>query len=125
MSVPTRASHQAAEKPVRARIRWFSFAQGGRRRLPSVSLYRSAVRFDADPNRTLGTWDIELRFDRPPAVGAESTAIVSFRSNDAPRELLRPGSAFELTEGKKVVARGEVVGAKPSARVGSSLSAAV
>jgi hypothetical protein len=83
------------------------------------------VRFDEDPNRTLGAWDIELRFDSPPVVGTPSTAIVSFSSNDAPRQLLRPGSTFELSEGKKVVARGEVVGAKKSARLGSSLSAAV
>jgi len=92
--------------------------------LPSGSIYRSPARFDDDPNRTLGSWDIELRFDRPPAYGTATVAAVSFASSDAPTQLLHPGSTFELTEGSKVVARGEVAPLKSKQRIaGRSISA--
>jgi len=89
-------------------------------------MYRSVARFDADPNRILGSWDIELHFDDPPAYGTTSVATVAFSSSDAPARLLRPGSTFDLTEGRKVVARGEIVPVKSKLRTaGRSISAAV
>ncbi|HEY0613736.1 MAG TPA: hypothetical protein VGC96_03805 [Candidatus Elarobacter sp.] len=109
----SRAQHTAAQGGAKAQITWFRHAQGGRRQLPSVSTYRSVARFDDDPNYSLGTWDVEVRFVKPPGYERPSPAIVSFLSEEAPNQLLHAGSRFELTEGPKVVARGEVLPRAP------------
>lgn len=91
-----------------ADITWLTFDQGGRRALPTTQPYRCIIRFQDDPNRKFGTWDVEVEFVERPRVGRRSKATLSFISDAAPIRLLRGGSRFELTEGPKVVAQGEV-----------------
>lgn len=52
---------------------------------------------------------MRVTFDVLPEVGRTYRATLSFISDKAPYEVLRAGSRFELTEGKKIVAQGVVV----------------
>jgi hypothetical protein len=110
---PSESLENVDREEARATITWFRFEEGGRRQLPRVSHYRSVVRFDEDPNRRLGAWDVELRFEDPPSYGRPSLATVSFLAEGGPNQLLHVGSRFELTEGSKVVARGQVLKSEP------------
>jgi hypothetical protein len=105
----SKALHDIDSDAARARITWFRFSEGGRRELPTTLKYRSVARFDEDPNNTLGSWDVLVRFADPPAYEHPSLATVSFLSENAPMQLLHAGSRFELTEGRKVVARVQIV----------------
>ncbi len=111
---PSESVENVEREAARAMITWFRFEEGGRRELPRVPLYRSVVRFDEDPNRRLGAWDFEVQFEDPPSHERSSVATVSFLAEGAPSQLLHVGSRFELTEGRKVVARGEIIQAKVS-----------
>ena len=111
---PSESVENVEREAARATITWFRFEEGGRRELPRVPHFRSVVRFDEDPNRRLGAWDVEVRFEDPPSYGRPSLATVSFLAEGAPSQLLHVGSRFELTEGRKVVARGQVVQSKVS-----------
>jgi len=93
-----------------AKIRWLKPQEGGRSQLPRVESLRSVSRFDVDPNYKLGTWDLIIKFKKLPTARSLSIqAEIAFASEDAPAQLLRVGSRFELAEGKKTVARGVVI----------------
>jgi hypothetical protein len=94
---------------VTATLRWISPEKGGRKAPPSNPTYRAVPRFEADPNASRGLWDVVVTFSRPPGPHAKtSTVRMTFVSAGAPKSLLRSGRRFELTEGAKVVAQGEV-----------------
>lgn len=107
-------SHESSSGTVphgaaRAVVRWFRATEGGRHDLPKSRRYRSVIRFDDDPNKTRGSWDVELTLHSTPRYDAESSATISFLTGGAPQGLFRIGSGFELTEGRKIVARGKIV----------------
>ena len=104
-----KASQEGQRHPhsVEADISWLSPTEGGRKNLPTVTVYRTVPRFEEDPNGVRGTWDMNVEFLTAPSEAVQS-ARVSFVSEAAPHELLHSGSRFELTEGRKVVARGRV-----------------
>jgi hypothetical protein len=94
---------------VTATLRWISPEKGGRKAPPSNPTYRAVPRFAVDPNASLGLWDVVVTFSRPPGPHAKTATVrIAFTSADAPKSLLRRGSRFELAEGAKVVAQGEV-----------------
>ena len=111
MKKVTPAEREPMKNAVRAEITWLRPNQGGRKRLPSLSEYRSVSRFLEDPDSSrFGTWDVIVRFAEPPNEHSyRSLAWIAFRSKDAPRGLLSSGRLFDLTEGKKIVARGVVL----------------
>jgi hypothetical protein len=82
---------------------------GGRRRLPTRDHYWSVVRFDDDPNRTLGDWDVDVQSEEPPTYASSSPAKMTFISVGAPLPLLHTGSRFKLSEGRKIAAHGRVL----------------
>jgi hypothetical protein len=89
----------------RARIRWLSPEEGGRREPPSGDQYITVARF-ADPagDWSSDAWSVVLRFD-----DSAEEACVSFLVNDAPAHLLQSGTMFELYEGSRKVADVRVV----------------
>lgn len=99
-------------KSVLARIYWIPAEEGGRTSLPTGKTYATVSRFPEDVDTWLQeAWSILLEFDEPPAVqGNPSMAKARFLVEQAPAERLKPGHAFELYEGKKKVARVEIVG---------------
>ncbi len=95
----------------RARIQWLSPDMGGRRTLPSKPLYSTVACFEeAAADWSNVAWSIIAEFSEPPKLGEEMIATIRFLASDAPVELLHPGSRFELLEGERIVARGEVIG---------------
>ena len=97
-------------KVVRAKISWIPANTAGRRALPAGLRYSTAGRFDEDaahwPN---SAWSIVVEFDEPLGQSHEIVASIHFLVSNAPDSLLHPGSRFELYEGSRVVAYGEVM----------------
>lgn len=96
---------------VRARIVWIPAENGGRQVLPGGPVYSTVVRFAEQGARWAGkAWSLVVRFTEGKPTSAETFALVQFLSPQAPHELLHRGSRFELLEGRRVVASGEVIG---------------
>ena len=82
---------------------------GGRNSPPSGISYSTVARFEkykADwPQRA---WSLTMDFSAAPET--RNMAVVSFLvGKRAPQELLKPGSRFDLFEGEKLVASGEII----------------
>jgi hypothetical protein len=93
-------------KDVKARIRWLLSHEGGRKTLPSGLRYSTIAYFE----NAADAWSIIADFNEAPDQGTETIATICFLSMEAPTELLSPGNRFDLVEGERVVARGEVIG---------------
>jgi len=100
-------------KRARARIRWLPPDAGGRERPPTGSegaRYTTLSHFEDDviywPE---SQWSLVVQFEEPSSRTLETIATVWFLSSDAPHDFLRAGSHFELLEGKRIVARGEIL----------------
>ncbi len=94
-------------KIVKARICW---VPEGRESPPTGPRYSTVARFKEDENDWLKqAWSLVLEFHSPPDESLCVIADVRFLVEDAPVHLLRRGSVFELFEGRKLVARGEVI----------------
>lgn len=94
----------------RARLRWVSTLDGGRLSPPQGSTYSTVARFESLADKwPREAWSVVLRIGS--TVNAVNEMVVDIRmlAEDAPQELLVPGSRFELFEGKRLVARGEVL----------------
>lgn len=93
-----------------ARISWLSAAEGGRETIPSGGRYSTAARFEnAVEKWPQEAWSLVIEATEELQVSSEAVAKVSFLSPDAPLHLLKAGSRFELYEGRRLVARGEVL----------------
>lgn len=90
---------------VEARIRWLSAQEGGRKDLPKGVHYSTVARFLKDS----AEWSVVTDFNEPPLLERETIALMRFLSPEAPLSLLQLGSRFELLEGSRVVAKGEVI----------------
>ena len=95
---------------VLASIRWVTPAEGGRKTPPRVPRYSTVARFET----TAASWPAEAwsivaefmeRLDNCSGVLAE----VWLLTPDAPAHLLKTGSRFDLFEGRRLVAHGEVL----------------
>ena len=95
---------------VRARLRWLTAAEGGRQTPPPGPEYSTVARFEALRDRWPNeAWSVVVSL----AATAPSQRVVEARVRmlvrDAPPELLTPGSRFDLFEGSRRVAEGEVL----------------
>lgn len=101
------------KKIVKARIHWLSSDAGGRAAPPTGPRYSTVARFEADTSDWSDiAWSIVAEFDVPPTASQETIARIWLLAHDrpgAPEHFLRPGSRFELFEGRKLVATGEVI----------------
>jgi len=97
-------------KKVRARVTWLKPEEGGRKTPPRGSTYSTAARFDAIKHRwPAEAWSIVVEL---PEDSGQLTMDVDVRllaEEGAPAGLLDPGSAFDLFEGRTLVARGIVL----------------
>lgn len=78
---------------------------------PPGPTYSTVARFEHLASQwPCEAWSVVLTITAPPEEdGTMVTGIRMLMGDDAPIELLRPGSKFELYEGRKCVARGEVI----------------
>ena len=98
---------------VRAVIEWLTRDQGGRHRLPGggPSPYYSLVRFtDTDsPWPPPAGWSLVVQQDEASSGPLRWLADIHYLVAEAPHDSLRPGRPFELYEGSRCVARGEIL----------------
>lgn len=95
----------------KARIRWLKPKEGGRPSPPQGPDYSTVARFESLADRWPNeAWSIVLHISEP--AGAEGVMVADIRllaEGDAPKELLSSGSRFDLFEGRRHVASGEVL----------------
>jgi superfamily II DNA or RNA helicase len=97
---------------VRAKIKWRSPEEGGRSAPPPGPRYSTVARFvQQGSNWRENAWSLVLQFVEDPDQQGSHTANVKYLSDDGPQDWLTSGSRFELWEGSKVVASGEVIAA--------------
>ncbi len=94
----------------KAKLVWVPAEAGGRKTPFSGLSYSTVARFEEDAvNWPKSAWSIVAEFEEPPGNSSQSIAMVHFLSPDAPVHLLHRGSQFELYEGRRAVARGEII----------------
>ncbi len=99
---------------MRAKICWLSAEEGGRSAPPPGPTYSTAARFDRLREQwPHEAWSVVAEFLGAPDDHRCLVARVRLLSAEGSRELLHPGSGFDLFEGKKLVARCVVIGPEP------------
>ena len=102
------------QKRARARIQWLSPEAGGRKRPPigpKGTKYSNVCHFEVDPvDRYENAWSLVVQFEGPSCGELEIMATVWFLFPEAPHEFLQAGNRFELYEGYRLVATGEILG---------------
>jgi hypothetical protein len=97
----------------RAEIRWLRPDEGGRTIPPKGPQYSTVARFSTqtDEQWSQEAWSLVLSLEEGLGQDLRQKARVRFLADDAiaPKEWLKPGSAFELYEGRKRVAEGRVL----------------
>jgi hypothetical protein len=99
-------------RPPRAIIEWIPTELGGRKKLPpgEPPLW-TVLRFCSEPWPAPEAWSAGVRkiqiLDSPYKWLVE----IIYRVPEAPHHMLQPDVEFELYEGKKLVARGKIIGA--------------
>ncbi len=95
----------------KAKIHWLKASEGGRTAPPAGPKYSTVARFpEHAANWPEVAWSLVLEWSNPQEVETDMVVNVAFLSPDAPQILLQPGATFELYEGKRCVAIGEVLG---------------
>ena len=91
----------------RAKIHWSDFKSDNK---PSSGVYTTVARFrehyEEWPSQA---WSLIIQFDCRKCCGDEWEGTVEFLSSEAPEDYLKIGACFELMEGRKVAAVGEVI----------------
>ena len=106
-------------KLIQARVTWVPAALGGRSAPPGPGRYVTVSRFD-DPRADGSSvaWSVVLELQGPADGAGVSRANVAFLVPEAPHDLLRPGTRFDLYEGSRRVAAVDVVAiTEPPGRV--------
>ena len=94
---------------VKAKISWIPASAGGRKRLPRGPIYSTVASFEDDWGQSPLSWSIIAEFLQAPDPKSGCTlANIRFLAPNAPLALLHPGSRFQLFEGPRLVATGEV-----------------
>jgi hypothetical protein len=99
-------------KSAKARIKWIPFDLGGRNKPPSTSRYSTVIHFEGDTGWPKDAWSIVVDFDDTPDESLETIANVWFLAHEdpaVPNRFLEPGNRFELVEGARIVAKGEII----------------
>ena len=95
---------------VSAKLIWIPFEEGGRRQVPHGSLYSTVARFEKEIDKwPIEAWSIVLESMKTLENPNSMLAEIRFLVQNAPVDLLESGNKFELFEGHKLVARGEVL----------------
>ncbi|MDQ1637726.1 MAG: hypothetical protein QOF62_1065 [Pyrinomonadaceae bacterium] len=99
-----------SHKSVKARVCWLKAEEGGRPSPPPGPKYSTVAKFEDEKDTWLTeAWSLILEFSGAPDESLCITTDVSFLSEEGPMRLLHSGSQFELYEGRRLVARGEVL----------------
>lgn len=99
-----------SSKRVKSKICWVSKEAGGRNSPPPGPRYSTVARFEEIKDKwPQEAWSVVLEFTGPPDESLCMVAYVSLLNPAGPTNLLHPGSIFELFEGHRLVARGEVL----------------
>ena len=97
-------------KNVQARIRWLRPEEGGRATPPPGPVYSTVARFKQLAARwPQEAWSVVIKLKEPPDREGRMTVEIRMLVDGAPEGLLEPGSEFELFEGQRCVASGEVL----------------
>ena len=97
-------------KKVKSRVCWINKEGGGRESPPPGPRYSTAARFEDEKDKwPHEVWSLVLEFSGPPDDSLCMIADVSLLNPEAPARLLHQGCVFELFEGDRLVARGEVL----------------
>jgi hypothetical protein len=95
---------------VKAKLRWLTAAEGGRQAPPPGPEYSTVARFEVFKDRWPDeAWSVVVSLDATVPTQAVVEARVRMLVPDAPSDLLAPGSRFDLFEGSRRVAEGEVL----------------
>ncbi len=98
------------KRGVAAKICWVPAAEGGREHPPREPHYSTVAKFEKEAKKwPKEAWSIVAEFKK--IFDDLSSVIAELRclAPDAPSHLLQPGSKFELYEGSRLVAHGEVL----------------
>lgn len=93
----------------KARIRWLTPEEGGRKKPPIGPRYVTVVHFENDKSYPDEAWSIVVEYANEPDQSLTIIADVYFLVDEAPVKFLEPGNKFELLEGPKIVAYGEIL----------------
>jgi hypothetical protein len=97
-------------RKVVAKICWVPAIEGGRQRPPRGPRYSTVARFEKEAEKwPKEAWSIVAEFAEKTDDSSCVVAELRFLSPSAPSRLLDSGSKFELYEGHRLVARGEVL----------------
>lgn len=94
---------------VRVKVQWLLGEEDGRPKVPKVPRVMCQVVLDSegsDPEHPFGQWSLVLEFDEWHGGRGETRGAACYLSDEAPHEKLRPGEAFRLYRGTKLVGRG-------------------
>lgn len=95
---------------VKARLTWLTAGQGGRPAPPPGPRYSTVARFAAQgADWSKDAWSLVVDFTASPDADLSHSVQVKFLVPSGPDHLLATGSKFELMEGSRVVARGEIL----------------
>jgi len=95
-------------RKVIVQLRWRTAAEGGRQVPPSGPRYSTVASFDPPtPNWPEEAWSVVV--EPAPASGSSGFTLSFLAGDRAPQHVLQPGVRFELLEGTRVVANGEIV----------------
>lgn len=97
-------------KIVKSRVCWITKEAGGRESPPPGPRYSTAARFEEEKEKwPQEAWSLVLEFNISPDESRCIIADVHFLNPEGPTRLLHSGSVFDLFEGDRLVARGEVL----------------
>lgn len=97
-------------KVAKARIYWISENEGGRQKIPNSDSYSTVACFEDIKNIYPDeAWSIVVNLKKAHVEDRTTVAEIKFLVELAPEKLLYSGSKFELYEGKKIVAFGEIL----------------
>jgi hypothetical protein len=94
-------------RQVIVRLHWRTPAEGGRHIPPTGQMYSTVAAFDPPtPNWPHEAWSVVVE---PVPTANSPQCTLRFLADLAPHHVLQPGVRFELLEGARVVADGEVI----------------
>jgi hypothetical protein len=97
-------------KNAHARIRWLPQEEGGRATPPVGPIYSTVAKFKQLAEKwPQEAWSVVIHFKDPPDTDGRMDVEIRMLIEGAPESLLQPGSVFELFEGRRCVAKGEIL----------------
>ena len=97
-------------KTVSATLKWVPPDEGGRQAPPSGSRYSTVSRFEQQGKTWENeAWSLVVDWTESPGASLTHRVNVHFLVEGGPEDLLVKGNRFELLEGRRVVATGEIL----------------